>query len=80
MATLWHAGRVLSDGDHDALIVDAEETGDGAVRMELALTTGPNKGEVVAVRGRFPHRTALDLLGEPATLRVRNGQPEVRLG
>ncbi len=71
---------MLPDGDHDALIVDAEEADDGRVRVELTITSGPHKGEVVAVRGRFGARSAVDLLGEPATLTVRDGRPDVRLG
>jgi len=70
---------VLADGSYDALIVDARTEDDGTVRIELTITTGDHKGEVVNVRGRFPGRDELDLLAAPATLVVSEGQPRVTL-
>jgi hypothetical protein len=67
---------VLEDGTYDALVVDADEV-DGAVRVELALSSGPHKGEVVAVRGTFAVSHPIELLGLPATLTVADGQPSV---
>jgi hypothetical protein len=70
---------VLADGTYDALIVDAHGEDDGTVRIELTITTGDHKGEVVNVRGRFPGRDELDLLAAPATLVVSEGRPSVTL-
>jgi hypothetical protein len=70
---------VLDDGSYEALIVDAHAEDDGTVRIELTITTGAHKGEVVQVRGRFPGRDELDLLAAPATLVVSEGQPRVTL-
>jgi hypothetical protein len=66
---------VLPDGTYDALIVDAA---DG--RLEVTITTGDHKGEVVMLRGSFAGRDELDLLAEPATLTVVDGVPRLRLG
>lgn len=70
---------MLADGSYDALIVDAHTEDDGSVRVEITITTGEHKGEVVNLRGRFPGRDELDLLAAPATLVVRDGQPRVML-
>ncbi len=67
---------MLPDGSYDAVVVDATPA-DDHVRVELALSTGPNKGEVVAVRGRFAVSDPIELLGLPATLTVREGEPSV---
>ena len=76
------AFEVLEDGTYSAIIVEADnfEGGDpGAVRVEAAVTTGPHKGDMVALVGRFPGTAALALLAEPVTITVRNGQPGVTL-
>jgi hypothetical protein len=73
---------VLEDGTYSAIVIAADddgEEGSGAVRVELAVTSGPHKGDVIAVRGRFPGIAALDLLAEPATVTVRDGRPGVTL-
>jgi hypothetical protein len=73
---------MLEDGTYEALVVDAtpvDGADEGVVRVEITITMGPHKGEVVALRGRFPGRDELDLLAAPATLTVVDGQPRVRL-
>jgi len=68
----------LDDGSYDALVVDAEPTGDGWCRVELTILGGAHKGEVVAVRtDGVSEDAALDLLGIPATLVVADGVPTV---
>jgi len=66
---------VLPDGTYDALIVDAV---DG--RLEVTITSGDHKGEVVVLRGSFAGKDDVDLLAEPATLTVLDGVPRLRLG
>ena len=68
----------LGDGAYDALVVDAEDRGDGAVAVELTIVAGPAKGEVVALVSSGWSGDPLDLLGVPATLTVRDGEPSVR--
>lgn len=68
---------MLDDGTYDALIVDAHRDGD-AMTLEITITIGAHKGEVVFVRASGLHRDELDLLAMPATLEVRDGVPSVR--
>jgi hypothetical protein len=70
---------VLPDGTYDVLIVDAHADEAGVVSVELTLTSGEHKGDVVRLRGRFPGRDELDLLAAPATLTVSEGQPTVTI-
>ena len=68
----------LADGAYDALVVDAEDRGDGTMSVELTIVAGPAKGEVVALVARNLPGDPLDLLGVPATITVRDGSPTVR--
>jgi hypothetical protein len=74
----------LPDGAYDVIVIDAETTDDGDVRLELTITLGPHLGRVVALRQRHvvaPDTAvpdALALLGIPGTLRVRHGEPSFR--
>jgi hypothetical protein len=70
---------VLPDGRYEVLIVDAHADDDGTVHLEVTVTTGPAKGDVVAIKGRFPGRDELDLLAAPGVLVVSDGQPTVTL-
>ena len=71
---------MLEDGRYDALIVDATTDGDdGLLGLEVTITSGAHKGEVVFLRGRFDGRDELDLLATPATLVVSDGQPRLTL-
>jgi hypothetical protein len=67
----------LDDGTYDVFIVDAEMVDEGVTRLELTITTGAHKGEVVEVRARALKRDVIDLMGTPATLVVVDGQPRV---
>jgi hypothetical protein len=71
-------GSALDDGTYDALVVDAATGDDGRCRVELTLLDGAHKGEVVAVRTEgIDDDAALELLGIPATIVVRDGVPSV---
>jgi hypothetical protein len=71
------AARVLSDGVYDAIVIDVE-TIDDALAIDLAITSGAHKGDVVRVR-RAARKDAnsLDFLGLPATITVTDGQPSL---
>lgn len=72
---------VLADGAYDAIVVDATDDADGrAVVLSLTVLAGEHKGRVVEVRAAGLGRDALDLLAEPCTIHVRNGEPTVTLG
>ena len=71
----------LPDGTYDVIVVDAETTEDGDVRIELTVTLGSHVGRMVVLRGR--HAGGIGgagddvstLLGIPGTLRVHGGEP-----
>ena len=77
--------QTLPDGSYDVIVVDAEPTDDGDVRIELTITLGPHIGRLVALRGQHVEGATgavdadpVSLLGIPGTLRVRDGRPTFR--
>ena len=70
---------MLPDGRYDVLIVDARADGDGTIHLDVTVTSGAHKGDVVPIRGSFPGTDEIDLLAAPATLVVSDGQPTVTL-
>ena len=71
----------LVDGTYEAQIVNAKQDLEGGLMLELAISTGENKGDVVSMRAsrqRFD-RDAEDLLGLPAILTVRYGVYDLSL-
>lgn len=74
---------MLADGTYDAFVVDARIDGDGDDRvthLELTITAGEHKGEVIEVAGRGIRGEEFDLIGMPATLSVSDAVPHVRIG
>ncbi len=68
----------LVDGFYSVTVVDAtEDTERDGVILELAITQGSARGEVLRLRASSSARSAIDLLGLPATLEVRDGRPRV---
>jgi hypothetical protein len=67
----------LADGVYDAFVVWTETRDDGAIALDLTITTGARKGDVVSVRATSAPRDAIDLVGLPCTLRVSSGRPVV---
>ena len=67
---------MLADGRYDAIVFDADDTGDG-LSVELTILSGEHKGEVVSVRTATWAGDAIDLLGIPATITVAAGEPSV---
>ncbi|HEY3096695.1 MAG TPA: hypothetical protein VGK05_07645 [Acidimicrobiia bacterium] len=76
-ATMRVVDTPLADGTYDAFIVWAEERVDGTIALDLTITTGPRKGDVVSVRATDAPRDALALVGMPCTLHVTSGQPRI---
>ena len=68
----------LPDGTYDAIVVDAADGEDGSVSLELAISSGSQKGNTIDVRAVRLGREALDTLGLPVTLTVDGGSPAVR--
>ena len=69
---------MLPDGTYDAIVVDAERDEDG-IRLELTITAGSHKGEVVAVRASTLTMDPVNVLGIPARIVVTNNSPRVEL-
>ena len=74
----------LDDGTYDAFIIDAEEIFEekrdrGVLHLEITITSGARKGEVVRVRAEGMDVDAINIIGLPATLTVVDGQPSVRV-
>lgn len=69
----------LDDGVYDAIVIDAREDDENALHVDLAVTSGARKGDVITVAGHALARDALALLGLPATLRVVDGEPHLTL-
>lgn len=69
----------LDDGVYDAIVIDAREDDGNVLRVDLALTSGAHKGDVITVAGDAFARDAIELLGLPATLRVVDGEPRLTL-
>jgi hypothetical protein len=67
----------LADGMYEAFVVWAEEREDGALALDLTITTGARKGDVVSVRATDAPQDAIALMGIPCTLHVSDGQPRV---
>ena len=76
-ATMQTVDIPLADGVYDAFVVWAETRDDDSVALDLTITTGARKGDVVSVRATSTSRDAIDLVGMPCTLRVREGEPIV---
>ncbi|MEY2568361.1 MAG: hypothetical protein QOE35_2890 [Actinomycetota bacterium] len=70
---------ILEDGTYDAFIIDARENKEisRAMTIEVTITSGARKGEVMTVRATNVQRDAIALIGMPATLRVENGEPHL---
>ena len=68
----------LEDGGYDVFIVDArEDAARGLMNLELAITRGERKGEVVAVSAPRDIGEEVELLGLPGRLDVIDGMPRV---
>jgi hypothetical protein len=84
MSTGDDSSAMLPDGGYDAFVVDvaidepSDATGGERItRLELTITMGEHKGEVVMVSARGIRGEEFELIGMPATLIVRDGVPRV---
>ena len=71
--------QAMPDGRYDVFIVDAETIDETTMRVEIAMVSGDEKGDVFAVRGPHLARDPIDLLGLPGTLIVRDGIPRLEV-
>jgi hypothetical protein len=73
------AAPLLDDGSYDAFVVDARATADGGTHLELTITTGEHKGEVLSLASSSSMGDPIDLIGMPATITVAFGAPSVTI-
>ena len=69
----------MPDGRYDVFVVDAETIDANTMRVELAMVTGDDKGDVFAVRGPHLDGDPVLLLGLPGTLVVTDGVPRLEV-
>jgi hypothetical protein len=69
----------MPDGRYDVFIVDAETIDETTMRVELAMVTGDDKGDVFAIRGPRLADDPVELLGLPGTLIVTDGVPRLQV-
>ena len=71
---------MLADGVYEAFVIDATIDGAGpdrTVHLELTITAGEHKGDVIAIASTGLPGEEFDLIGMPATITVANGEPSV---
>jgi hypothetical protein len=69
----------LPDGVYDAMILDVEAAEGQPVRVDIVITAGSHRGEVVSLRTSPMQRDPLGLMGLPASLRVSDGKPALEM-
>lgn len=67
---------MLPDGRYDAFVVWAERDDGGQLSLDLTITAGDHKGDVVTVTGDSAG-DPIALTGLPCTLVVEGGVPKV---
>jgi len=73
---------LLPDDSYDVIVVDAEMSDEGTLRIEVTITLGPYAGHVIPLRrrnivddhGGARTMSPYEILGVPGTLRVHNGE------
>ena len=70
---------MLPDGTYDVFVVDAVADGPDALRLDVTILAGEQKGEVVSVRAEGLAMDELEALGLPGTLTVAGGEPALVL-
>jgi hypothetical protein len=69
----------LPDGTYDVMIVDVDVDEQQHVRIDVVLTAGSHRGEVVSLRASSMNQDPLGLLGLPARLVVKDGTPALKM-
>jgi cell division protein FtsX len=65
----------LEDGRYDVIVVEATEDPDDVMRLDVAISSGPHRGEVISITAVHLGRSWIDALAAPATLTVEEGRP-----
>jgi len=82
-ARVGQAGPVIDDGEYPAFVLDAEPgVGDGGeplLHLSVTILSGAHRGAVLEVTAARMARTAIDVIGMPATLVVLDGEPSLTI-
>lgn len=70
---------LLEDGSYDAMVIDAADAADGGTRVDLTITAGEHKGQVLSLASSTSMGDPIDMLGMPATITVTFGTPSVHI-
>lgn len=71
---------MIEDGTYDVMVVDADrDEATGVLRVEVVVTTGARKGDVVGLRATTVEGEPVELLGLPGTLTVTGGEPRLTI-
>jgi hypothetical protein len=71
--------RDIGDGTYEVMVIEAAEIADNTLALDLVITAGAVRGEIVHVTARGLDVTWTDVLGRPATLTVSAGSPHIAL-
>jgi len=69
----------LEDGIYEVIVVEADERSDGVIAIDVAVSSGPHRGDVVSVLATGLSKSWVDLLASPGTLTVSEGRPALQL-
>jgi len=70
----------LPDGTYSGFIVDADTLAEGVLAVDVTITSGPHRGQLLTVRAQgLTRRDPVHLLGQPCDLIVTHGAPRIVL-
>jgi hypothetical protein len=69
----------INDGTYEVVVIEAVEHSDDALALELVISSGAHRGDIVRVIARGLGRAWSDVLGLPAVLTVSDGRPRITL-
>ncbi len=70
----------LPDGTYSGLIVDADTIEDDLISVDVTITSGTHRGELLTLRARgLTQRDPVHLMGQPCDLIVTDGAPRIVL-
>lgn len=67
---------MLPDGRYDAFVVWAENADDGRLTLDLTITSGDHKGDVLSITAAYD-ADPIALTGMPCTLVIEDGAPHL---
>ena len=68
---------MLDDGTYEVIIIDANAREDDAIAIDVAVSSGAQRGDVVTIIATGLTRDPIDLLAMPATLIIERGTPRL---